>query len=107
MDERYKATNRTIYDFYNKIYIRCPRCGLKAEIRKKDKNNCDLFSIEILYCDSCGYIKEGKMLFNCMNLELWLQIQCCGKNLWALNENHLDYIENYIRAKLRERERRY
>jgi hypothetical protein len=105
LKERHTAPNKTIYDFYYKIYVKCPRCGAKAEINKKDKENFDLYSTEILFCDSCGFLKEGKMLFNSEELELWLQVQCCGNILWALNEGHLDYIENYIGAKLRERER--
>jgi len=103
--ERYTAPNKTIYDFYHKIYVKCPRCSARAKIDKKDKENSDLYSPEILFCDSCGFIKEGKMLFNSEMLELWLQVQCCGNTLWALNEEHLDYIEKYIGAKLRERER--
>lgn len=103
--ERYTAPDKTIYDFYHKIYVKCPRCGARAKIDKKDKEKSDLYSPEILFCDSCGFIKEGKMLFNSEMLELWLKVKCCGNTLWALNEEHLDYIENYIGAKLRERER--
>lgn len=103
--ERYTVPDKTIYDFYHKIYVKCPRCSGRATIDKKDKDNSDLYSPEILFCDNCGFIKEGKMLFNSEMLELWLKVKCCGNTLWALNEEHLDYIENYIGAKLRERER--
>ena len=103
--ERYTAPNKTKYDFYNRIYVKCPRCGTKAKIEKKDKENFDLYSPEVLFCNNCGLIKEGKMLFNSEILELWLKIQCCGNTLWAFNEEHLNYLENYIGAKLRERQR--
>lgn len=37
-------------------------------------------------------------------LELWLRSECCGGHLlWALNEEHLDWIEAYVSAQLRER----
>jgi hypothetical protein len=35
---------------------------------------------------------------------LWLQASCCGgKTLWAFNREHLDLIDDYVRARLRER----
>lgn len=34
---------------------------------------------------------------------LWLKINCCGETLWAYNEKHLDFIDDYVSAKLRER----
>lgn len=34
---------------------------------------------------------------------LWLKINCCGEILWAYNYKHLEFIENYVSAKLRER----
>ena len=34
---------------------------------------------------------------------LWLEISCCGETLWAYNEKHLEFIEKYVAAKLRER----
>jgi hypothetical protein len=35
---------------------------------------------------------------------LWLRASCCGGEvLWAANEEHLDYLDQYLRADLRER----
>src|SRR5699024_2318562 len=36
-------------------------------------------------------------------LELWLQTPCCGETLWAYNKEHLDFLEQYVAATLRER----
>ncbi len=33
----------------------------------------------------------------------YLQIECCGNKLWALNTEHLDFLEEYVESKLRER----
>ncbi|MGI5171658.1 hypothetical protein ACQEU3_45665 [Spirillospora sp. CA-253888] len=33
---------------------------------------------------------------------LWLQRSCCGHVLWAYNVRHLDLLESYAAAKLRE-----
>lgn len=35
---------------------------------------------------------------------LWLRAECCGgRVLWAANEEHLRYLEDYVGAELRER----
>ncbi len=35
---------------------------------------------------------------------LWLRAECCGGHtLWAFNRPHLDLLENYVAARLRER----
>jgi hypothetical protein len=34
---------------------------------------------------------------------LWLHSVCCGHVLWAYNLQHLQFIEDFVRAKLRER----
>ena len=36
-------------------------------------------------------------------LPLWLQTPCAGEVLWAWNEWHLDWLERYVAADLRER----
>ncbi len=38
-------------------------------------------------------------------LPLWLRFECCGAVLWAYNIEHLQYIERFVRADLRERVR--
>ncbi len=34
---------------------------------------------------------------------VWLATACCGETLWAYNEAHLDYLQAYVSATLRER----
>jgi hypothetical protein len=37
-------------------------------------------------------------------LPLWLTAECCGGHtLWAFNERHLDLLEAFVAARLRER----
>jgi len=36
-------------------------------------------------------------------LDLWLQLPCCGETLWARNVEHLEFLADYVQAKLRER----
>ncbi len=103
MDSRYKAPNKSIYNFYNKIYVFCPRCNLRATISKNNNEGIEFRNRDILICSECGYIKENPRLHIGQQLKLWLQVSCCGHILWALNEEHLDYLENHVRVMLRER----
>ena len=58
----------------------------------------------------CGYIQDwdGKSIVvrgvydGYFGLPLWLQTPCCGKILWAYNREHLDFLESYVKAGLRE-----
>ena len=34
---------------------------------------------------------------------VWLQSDCCGETLYALNYEHLQFLEDYVSAKIRER----
>ena len=103
MDIRFKSQRLSIYEFFNKIIIHCPKCHKKAAIEKVGEKKNDLFSKEILYCNYCGYNKKGSLIFNSKLFELWLKIDCNGKELWAFNEEHLKYLKEYIQAKIRER----
>ncbi len=33
---------------------------------------------------------------------LWLRTRCAGRTLWAFNAAHVDYLEQFVTAKLRE-----
>ena len=68
-------------------------------------------------CHTCGFSKEtdGRARSfawysenpsdGYFGLDLWLQIRCVGHSLWAFNRRHLDFLEGYVSASLRERER--
>jgi hypothetical protein len=105
MNIRFKSQRLSIYKFYNKIIIHCPKCQKKAFIEKIDKNKNDIFSKEILYCNYCGYNKKGTLIFNSKLFDLWLKTDCNGKELWALNEEHLKYLKEFVQAKIRERKK--
>lgn len=63
----------------------CPHCALTRTERS-----------------STAKPKDG--LDSRLGLPLWLTISCCGgQMLWAHNEQHLNYLEQYIGAELRER----
>jgi hypothetical protein len=58
-------------------------------------------------CGACGAIysislsEDYSTLYT--KLPLWLRADFRGKVFWALNSEHLDYLEKVIRATLRER----
>lgn len=68
-----------------------------------------------LICDTCGdeceyaasltkhRTKDGLMCDSEFGLPLWLQKQWRQHLFWALHYEHLDLLENFVRAKLRER----
>ena len=40
-----------------------------------------------------------------LGARLWLETECCGGHrLWALNEQHLDYLERFVRSTQRDRD---
>jgi hypothetical protein len=77
-----------------------------------EKLNEKLFAPRKLVCFSCTYRREwigGQVSIGgnfdwYFRLPLWLQIECCGgETLWAYDKKHLNFIENYVAARLRER----
>lgn len=114
-NERFSENGEMIYDFGDEFLVICPKCGGKAKIVSapvgSEKLNAKLFAPRSLICINCihrdkwqgGEIAVGGSFDWYFRLPLWLQISCCGKTLWAYNEKHLDFLENYVKAKLRER----
>jgi hypothetical protein len=59
-------------------------------------------------CPACGNIwkiRKKRLAYSFLDLPLWLQTRCCGEVLWALNEDHLSYLEIYLGARVRRRVR--
>lgn len=75
------------------------------------KLNSLLLAPRKLVCQNCVYRNtwEGNRILVGSNVDwyfrvpLWLEISCCGERLWAYNPKHLETIEQYVSAKLRER----
>jgi hypothetical protein len=64
-----------------------------------------------LRCGGCGYFKDetvgsavvGGPVDPFFQRPVWLRASCCGHVLWVYNVRHLDLLEAYVGAKLRER----
>jgi len=111
--ERFKDTREDIYSFQNEFLVRCPFCDSCAIVRCIDPDKVDLFAPRRFSCTACGSSKDwsqqkieswySEALDNYFHYPLWLQTSCCSRTLWAYNLRHLEFIEAFVRAKLRER----
>ncbi|MEE3718420.1 hypothetical protein V2H45_16895 [Tumidithrix elongata RA019] len=119
---RFRDIGQTIYDFGHSFWVHCPQCDRLSTVMPFSESASEaaplpqtqthkIFDRHRLSCKYCGYSKDwqgnsvtiGGDRDWYFNLTLWLQIPCCGEILWAYNAEHLDFLENFVRAKLRER----
>lgn len=86
----------------------CPRCQGRAEVVVQDS----MTALPRVVCSRCSYaeakkwhgnVPVGSPLDSSTGLPLWLQTPCAGQVLWAWNAWHLDFLERYVSADLRER----
>lgn len=113
MAERFRDRGETIYTFMGEILVICPRCAGCALTRPETPADSGCFTPRRLTCAHCGYSatwaertitrgwREAKDDY--FQLPLWLQTPCCGHILWAYNAAHLQFIEDFVQAKLRSR----
>jgi hypothetical protein len=110
MQRRFVDAGRQIYHFDDEFLVRCPQCAHRATVTRLKMNTGDSPALARLVCEHCGYTKD-KTDSECDTadpvdgyfcLPLWLQIPCCGHTLWAFNERHLELVERYVAADLRE-----
>lgn len=105
---RFQDENLTLSHFYEEVWVVCPNCEKKA-IAKVDFEN----KTARLFCVHCGYnketttalpkngsIKTAAHLY--FEAELWLKASFKHEVFWAFNAEHLEYLERYISATLRE-----
>ncbi len=121
--ERFLDTGTKLYDFYEEFLVVCPKCASRGKVvideeefaklskKKIDQNRNKFFGPRKFICTKCVYrdhwsgsqIKVGSNCDWYFGFELWLEIECCGGRIWAYNLEHLQMIEDYVAAKLRER----
>ena len=112
---RFTDDGSLVTDFGEEFLVVCPKCSDLAVVTRppieSEESNKLLTAPRKLTCSNCTYVrgwKSGSILIGAdvdwyFRQTLWLQIPCCGKTLWAYNLRHLEYLENYVRAKLRSR----
>lgn len=112
---RFLDRGQKIYDFHDEFLVICPKCQSLGKVvpvsLQSSKTNSLLFAERRFICSRCVYrtnytggrISIGDNRDWYFRFPLWLQIPCCGQILWAYNLKHLQQLENYVSAKLRER----
>lgn len=98
------------------ISVVCPRCGNRAvSAAQQTEGKQAWWESRRLTCAQCAYLafwNPDGLAISCwggpidpyFRLPLWLRTECCGgRTLWAFNPTHLDLLENYVAARMRER----
>lgn len=95
---------------------RCPNCGykyLEATERRAELDYRQRQTVGIK-CPACHHLVDlqltwhpdkfsGDAIDPAFGLPLWLQAPCCGRTLWAYNQEHLSALRSYVAAAHRER----
>lgn len=114
-NERFLDEGTKIDEFSDEFLVICPKCESLAKVILAEPNSVTiknkLFAPRKFFCTKCVYRKTwsahkvlaGSNVDWYFHFPLWLEISCCGEMLWAYNERHLEFLENYVSAKLRER----
>jgi hypothetical protein len=107
---RFRDEKTWIESFQPAILIECPHCSKCVTLSCKQVSGTFEYTYACLGCGSSDKHVDPSSLFSSHfsnekrhRLNLWLQTSCCGDILWALNEEHLTFLEGYVSAKLRER----
>ncbi len=109
---RFQDENLVLSDFYDEVWVVCPACAKKAIAKRFAEEKTAR-----LFCVHCGYNKEVSTAFakggaitmaanSFFDADLWLTTTFKNGLFWAYNAAHLEYLERYIRAGLREHNNR-
>ncbi len=105
---RFQDENLLLSNFYQEAWVVCPSCGKKALA----KVNYETKTAR-LFCLHCGCNKETTTAIDkngtiktaanqYFQAELWLKLPFKNDVFWAYNDKHLEYLERYISATIRE-----
>ena len=104
---RFQDENLLLSDFYQEVVVVCPTCAKKAIAKVNPETKTAR-----LFCLHCGCNKETTTAIKngtinmpahqYFQVELWLQAPFKKDIFWAYNDKHLEYLERYIAATIRE-----
>jgi hypothetical protein len=121
---RFSGPGRPLAGYSDLIYVACPGCGGRAEVTPRPGQPEFRYMTDFLnrprrlVCPHCTTTRDwipnkrdwGRLIADphgpndpFFGRPLWLQTPCCGHILWAYNDRHLDTLESYVSAGLRER----
>ena len=94
------------------VQSHCSACGHRIKVTRPAAAGTGSLTVR---CLECGKVARHKVWYERTlhesgaprfhGLDLWLQTMCAGNVLWALDEAHLDFLERYVSATLREQGR--
>ncbi|MFQ6391269.1 hypothetical protein ACLNAR_26155 [Priestia aryabhattai] len=129
MKKTFLNKNNTLIGLGYEFLVVCPHCSSCAKVIALDDPSPYVANVRRRFvCTACGATKDKVIKANgyrearvsyepkanyeviltgdpCdwyFKLPLYLQIECSGNVLWALNLEHLSYMESYIEAEIRE-----
>lgn len=114
--DRFTDKKYRLSDFQDEVWVVCPSCSKQAiatlnKAEKKARLLCTQCGNNKTYSTLVAYekgktleIKQAAHLF--FDARLWFSIPFKGEIFWAYNTNHLNYLEQYIAAKIREHSNR-
>lgn len=114
---RHRADGTRLDDFADEVLVVCPACGRRATVRLHAlaepvrRGPFRARQEARLACTHCGHNARRAAFVRwthgpadtVFRHPVWLQARCAGRTLWAYNARHLDALEAYVRAPLRER----
>ncbi|MCT4592681.1 MAG: hypothetical protein N4A57_00185 [Anaeromicrobium sp.] len=106
MNSKFHDEGKSIYDFLHEFYIKCPQCGKFTVVKSfpNERGSFLFYKKRSLVCNNCGFVKVYRNSGGVIGSDypLWLEVNCCGEKLWSYNLKHLEYIERFVSASIRE-----
>lgn len=107
---RFRDPLLTLWDFSADVLVRCPACAGRAHAQRL---TLPTRPGARLVCPGCGHTDQrddgsggiGGAFDPWFGQPLWLQTSCLGETLWAFDLAHVELLEAYVAARLRERHR--
>ncbi|HUE73699.1 MAG TPA: hypothetical protein VMP01_22665 [Pirellulaceae bacterium] len=116
-NQRFADPGDTIYSLMaDEVLVECPRCGKCASHKPITCESArrDWFAPRRLVCPHCALTRDWNEagIHRCwrespprddyFNEVLWIRGACGSNEIWAYNWRHLELIEKYVAAKLRQ-----
>lgn len=119
MRKRIRDDGRSLHAFIDHVDVACPRCSSRALVRMLERPTATTLSAHParLTCSQCGLTRTQRLAPSALwsyalrsdgrdpyfQLPLWLQTPTRHGLVFAYNAAHLEALETYIGAQLRER----
>jgi hypothetical protein len=117
-ERRFLDDGRSQFSYLSEILVNCPKCSAVGSVMpidaSQEQSRRDSFSPRRFQCSSCNHRSEstsGALTLGrdardpYLRLPLCLQTRTRHGVLFAFNARHLDWIEAFVAAGLRERRR--